>query len=646
MRPGCKKSIVWDHFDKLANGQVQCKMCKKTLKFFGNTTNLNQHLKRIHPTVISSTLEPEDTSNNIVNQTDVNCATDRSNASNIQVRDVLDIAGPSSSNSDKSKFQPPLKRQKVKQMKLFGAPVEQLKECDVQKIDMALVKMITKDYQPLSIVEDKGFVEFTLLLQPQYKLPSRKKLSCDILPNLYLQEVGKLKAILDAIQNVSITTDIWTSDSNRSYITVTCHFIHQYQFHSHTLSTEEIPGKHTGEHISTVLEKIFCKWNILQKITTIVSDNGSNIKCAIIEFLKKRHHPCVAHTLNLSVNDAINNNPEFQYILKKCKTIVGHFNHSALSCSKLKSVQEQMGFPVLKVKQDVATRWNSSLIMLERLLKLKDALSITMTKIEKAPEFLDASEWAIVEEAISVLKPLEVMTAALSADKYVTLSTVIPLVRGLQYSLNNLKTKSHVCLILRNNLVETVNRRLGLLESSKIVAKAAFLDPRFKKLAFGNESNADSAQKLVTEELSSIVNAKNRLVVQDNIDNANEATNVSVSDPVPIENNEEKFDIWAHFDSKVAKAKSFSTPTSIVTSIIRQYLEMPHFDRKKNPMEFWHKYETTFPELHELAMKYLSIPATSVPSERVFSKSGQLTNLRRNRLSPKHLDEILFLNSI
>lgn len=142
---------------------------------------------------------------------------------------------------------------------------------------------------------------------------------------------------------------------------------------------------------------------------------------------------------------------------------------------------------------------------------MKDALSITMTKIEKAPEFLDDDEWAIMEEIISVLKPLKVIATALSADKYATLSTVIPLVRGLQYSLNILKTKSNICLVLRNNQLESVNSRLGILENNKIVAKAAFRPP-FQKLTFGNESNADLAQKLLIQELNSVITGKSRAV--------------------------------------------------------------------------------------------------------------------------------------
>ena len=40
-----------------------------------------------------------------------------------------------------------------------------------------------------------------------------------------------------------------------------------------------------------------------------------------------------------------------------------------------------------------------------------------------------------------------------------------------------------------------------------------------------------------------------------------------------------------------------------------------------------------------------SLMVTSMPAEHVFSKAGQLTNLRRHKLLFKNFDKIMFLNS-
>lgn len=109
---------------------------------------------------------------------------------------------------------------------------------------------------------------------------------------------------------------MWTSDSNKSYITVTCHFIFDDQLFSPVIATKDVSDRHTGQNIAATLTNIFNEWNIANKIITVVSDNGSNFKNAINEHLLKHHHPCVAHTLNLSINEAINGNSDINQILK------------------------------------------------------------------------------------------------------------------------------------------------------------------------------------------------------------------------------------------------------------------------------------------------------------------------------------------
>jgi len=140
------------------------------------------------------------------------------------------------------------------------------------------------------------------------------------------------------------------------------------------------------------MSDILIEWGILDKIVTIVSDNGANIKNAINEHLNKYHHPCVTHTSNLIVNDTINSNEELLNVFRKYRTLVAYFKHSVFVSTELKEIQNQMNVPELKIKQDVSTRWNSSLIMLERLIQIKALLSATITFLSRAPNFLTTLE--------------------------------------------------------------------------------------------------------------------------------------------------------------------------------------------------------------------------------------------------------------
>lgn len=45
-----------------------------------------------------------------------------------------------------------------------------------------------------------------------------------------------------------------------------------------------------------------------------------------------------------------------------------------------------------------------------------------------------------------------------------------------------------------------------------------------------------------------------------------------------------------------------------------------------------------------MARHYLAIQGTSVASERVFSTAGDIVSAKRNRIDPKRVNMVLFLN--
>ena len=58
----------------------------------------------------------------------------------------------------------------------------------------------------------------------------------------------------------------------------------------------------------------------------------------------------------------------------------------------------------------------------------------------------------------------------------------------------------------------------------------------------------------------------------------------------------------------------------------------------------WESKKNTYPTLYKTAKALLSIPATSVPSERVFSLAGFIVRKRRARLTSGNVNTLIFLN--
>jgi len=59
-------------------------------------------------------------------------------------------------------------------------------------------------------------------------------------------------------------------------------------------------------------------------------------------------------------------------------------------------------------------------------------------------------------------------------------------------------------------------------------------------------------------------------------------------------------------------------------------------------LAFWRSVKDRFPLLSGVARKYLGVPATSVPSERVFSATSYIISNRRSALKPSSVDKLTF----
>lgn len=77
---------------------------------------------------------------------------------------------------------------------------------------------------------------------------------------------------------------------------------------------------------------------------------------------------------------------------------------------------------------------------------------------------------------------------------------------------------------------------------------------------------------------------------------------------------------------------------------LERYTMEPCIPLNEDPLVWWEEKAKQYPKLTRLARRYLCVPATSVPAERVFSAAGLIVNRLRSRLSPEHVDMLISLN--
>ena len=75
----------------------------------------------------------------------------------------------------------------------------------------------------------------------------------------------------------------------------------------------------------------------------------------------------------------------------------------------------------------------------------------------------------------------------------------------------------------------------------------------------------------------------------------------------------------------------------------KRYMLEPQTNWRVNDvMQWWSDHEANFPHIALLALKYLAIPASSAPSERVFSQLKLVIDRKRWRMDAGRVERVIF----
>ena len=142
------------------------------------------------------------------------------------------------------------------------------------------------------------------------------------------------------------------------------------------------------------------------------------------------HCPC----FKLSCQNAIDFTPGLDDIRSKARKIASYFRMNTVAKEQLVSLQQQMGKPVHKLVQKVDTQWNSTFDMLSRLYEQPEPVGAALVSLTTDLTALSSAEYRSMSECLGVLSPLKEETVELSAEKSVSGSKVIPLIRIFRHA--------------------------------------------------------------------------------------------------------------------------------------------------------------------------------------------------------------------
>jgi hypothetical protein len=242
---------------------------------------------------------------------------------------------------------------------------------------------------------------------------------------------------------------------------------------------------------------------------------------------------------------------------------------------------------------------------------------------ESDVEFKDCiiseNEWKVLEVICEYLKPFYEITKDLSTQKNSSICIVLPVFNALTQYMLSAKNSDN------QNFEDCVQKmylkidKYGLRLKDNISYFAVILDPRLN-IKFLKEFLKD-------KELENIRNIF-FIEFKDNYSKSKTA-----------EINEEQ-DSGSSLWRKVYKKRKINESEEI-----NEYFNLAQEPESTQLIDWWKTHESIFPCLSNFAFDILCIPATSVPSEQIFSKAGDLIRKKRNKLSENSIRSLMCLNS-
>ena len=198
-----------------------------------------------------------------------------------------------------------------------GIPVLQpSREYNQEEAKKLIAKMLICHDYPFKMVERTWFNIVMKYMNPRYEFIGRKTIRRECL-KVFESERNSLMKVLKGVDNIALTTDLWTSNQTISYMCLVAHFIDKnWNMQCRVLNFVELDPPHSGNVIAQAVFECVAAWKIEDKIISITLDNASN-NDVVVRGLKAKfaargsycfvlkyfHVHCCAHIINLVVTD-------------------------------------------------------------------------------------------------------------------------------------------------------------------------------------------------------------------------------------------------------------------------------------------------------------------------------------------------------
>jgi hypothetical protein len=560
-----------------------------------------------------------------------------------------------------------------------------------------LVRWVVHDNIAFHKIESRRFRDLIIYLNPstENSLPTDKTLKAWLIQAFKLGKDDVLRQLQRSIGKVTMSFDLWSSRNMLVLLGICVHFLDMDgRYQSFLLALPEQEGTHTGVNIAANIMEIIREFRLQDQIGWFVCDNASNNETCLEELgsilgfdWKQRRLRCMGHIINLIARqilfgddpDAFETgvemaqDPKMELLLWRRQGPVGKLHNIVIWISR--SSQRVQRFLKLQTLYsddlalhlvvDVTTRWNSSLDMIERGVKLRVAIDSFIDEEQRKydeyiarltdngrkpipkrykprPSILDdrisREDWEVLTEYMAILAPFKEVTKELEGQPYHgNRGSIWEVLPSMEYLLEHLEAMKeryeyHPDIHFRTNINlgwSKIDEYYNRTKESPAYVASLVLHPQYKWQWIEAEWKEFSCWIIEAKEMVAglwkdykgmAVEETTERVPQSRRELSGFRARLQSHQHTPIvEEQEDEYDSWT----------SREPPNPAVS----------------NPISYWIENRRRWPRLARMALDIFSIPAMSSDPERIFSLSGDMVSPKRNALQAETIGAAQCLKS-
>uniref|UniRef100_A0A8C8S1M6 Uncharacterized protein n=1 Tax=Pelusios castaneus TaxID=367368 RepID=A0A8C8S1M6_9SAUR len=493
----------------------------------------------------------------------------------------------------------------------------------------AMADFLVWDLMPLEVVEGEGFAQMLRTLEPGSKPPAAGFLAHTLLRERHLQGKAKVAELVRELPHCALSLDLWCHGPGLSYLTLTLHYVDTaFDACARVLCSRPVPEELSPESLAGVLSWVAGEWGVRESGAYAVGPHGPAARQAAAA-LGWQALPCVGQALGGAM-EAVLALPPVQSALERCR----HLASWALAGPG--RAEEPLLRTLLQRLLRDGAQWQGAHGLLQGLLEQAEVLGGLGPEGEPA---LHHQDWATLQDAADVLKPLAVAASTFTKEPFAGLSLVKPVLTSLLYKhLAPSEWDSELVKAAKGAAHRELSRRYADPEAGRVLNLACALDPRFRGLDFLSQPERCETLRLLMLEAVGLAEGPGASP-------CGQASSPSLPPPPPKQPLQDSGIEYLLGDlcsgqggvgsgsvQQQAEQESASFQTSGASSLGQE------------PLQWWKMHHAQYPLLTRVARKLLGVPATAAPAAWLFGEAGQVMYKKRAALAPEHVDMLVFLH--